>query len=234
MDDLLRLLRQLLDGATGLFAAVTAFVVALVALIKAMNELVKTIRKLQKERHVKPRILVALVILAKKPSLYVGLVALLVTGGIVYVRSSPMAIPISLTDIAMKGAFDEFNNKKYDEAIKRAAECTENFKPSADALQGQLEAAKYPSYPVGKVSEAQKQEIWNNGALNAVAACYWVEGRAYHAKGDLKQAKEVYLVCARYTYARIYDPPGDFFWSRSGDFLWSPSDDCAGRAQGIQ
>jgi hypothetical protein len=216
MDSVLQLLHQWFEGAAGLLGVITAFVVALVGLIKAINELVKTTKKLH--------IMAALSSLIRKPYLYVVVVALLVAAGISYVRSLPGPMPS--TDIAMKGVFDEFNSKNYDEAIKKAAECTGNFQSSADTLEEQLEKASVAVYPVGKVSEAQKQDMLDNGALNAVAACYWVQGRAYEAKGDLKQAKEGYSACARYTYARIYDPSGDFFWS--------PSDDCAKRAQGIQ
>jgi hypothetical protein len=224
MDSVLQSLYPGLQGSTGQILAIGSFVAALGLLLKAIYDLVKTIKKLRKEMPTTSHIKAALSSLVRKPYLYVGLAALLIVVGVSYVRSLPGPMPS--TDTAMKGVFDEFNTKNYDEAIKKAAECTRNFQSSADPLEERLEKAFVAVYPVGKVSEAQKQDILDNGALNAVAACYWVQGRAYDAKGDLKQAKEGYVACARYTYARIYDPSGDFFWS--------PSDDCAKRAQGIQ
>ncbi len=121
------------------------------------------------------------------------------------------------TDEAMKAAFDEFNRLEYDQAITKANDCIEKFKSGADSLQASLETEQRPMYPTGTIVGSQRQEVFDNGMLNAVAGCYWIKARSYHAKGNLEQAKETYLITTQYTYARIYDPAGDFFWSPADD-----------------
>ena len=121
-------------------------------------------------------------------------------------------------------AWNAFNAAKYEEAIRLAGQCINEFRHNADRMQSELKKKNPNPLPVGKVSDTERDAILNNGPLNDVATCYFIQGEAYkklsdQAEGEEKQrallqAKAAYEKAAPYTYARTWDPNG-WFWDPS-------------------
>lgn len=119
-------------------------------------------------------------------------------------------------------AWDAFNAKEYQEAIKLADQCIQDFGEEAANTQKAMEENKEPEPPVGKVDDATKQKIFERGLLNDVATAYFIKGRSAEKlyRQDKTQnaeykktAEEAYkTVCASYKYGRTWDPKG-WFWS---------------------
>lgn len=127
----------------------------------------------------------------------------------------------SLNERLTTEAFKALEDRDWDTAVRKAAECIKEFKQDADELQKALAAKNEPAPPVGKVADEERLKILNRGPLNDVAACYYIQGEALRRLSAaavaqekeklLAQAKAAYEAAARYTYARTWDP-GGWFW----------------------
>lgn len=109
-------------------------------------------------------------------------------------------------------AWTALDKQDYKGAITHADKCIEEFRPSADRIQGKLKEQK-ANVPTGQVSEEEKKKVFANGLLNDVATCLFIKGRAAEQLGDKEKAKTAYEAAVRYTYARAWDEGGGFFWS---------------------
>lgn len=121
----------------------------------------------------------------------------------------------------LKDTWRAFNHKEYQNAIKFADQCIENFGKAADREQEKLDKDKEPLPPTGAVSDAEKDKIFKRGVLNDVAAAYFIKGRSaeylYLEKGAeasayKEMAEKAYEAACRYKHARTWDPQG-WFWS---------------------
>lgn len=110
-----------------------------------------------------------------------------------------------------KEAWDAFNDKDWQVAIKKADECIEQFKDQADDMQAQLEKS-HATVPDGSVSRQEKDEILKRGPLNDVGTAYWIKGQAEEKLDRNDDAKQAYQEASKYTYARCYDDSYDGFW----------------------
>ena len=108
-------------------------------------------------------------------------------------------------------AWESFNKKDYEDAIRYADLCAKQFRQTAEELQEKLTKAK-ASLPIGAATEEDKQRVFANGPLNDVATCLFIRGRSSEGVQRVKEAKQAYLATMKYTFARCWDPAG-WFWS---------------------
>jgi tetratricopeptide (TPR) repeat protein len=105
-------------------------------------------------------------------------------------------------------AWGALGNREYQRAVDLARQCISLFENQAIQQQQALSAAP----PNGVVSEADKQRIFANWALNDVATSYFILGQALEQLNRINEAKEAYRGALRFPYARTWDPKG-WFWS---------------------
>ena len=87
-------------------------------------------------------------------------------------------------------------------------QCISLFENQAIQQQQALSAAPLN----GVVSEADKQRIFANWALNDVGTGYYILGLALEQLYRLNEAKEAYRGALKFPYVRTWDPKG-WFWS---------------------
>jgi serine/threonine protein kinase len=89
-------------------------------------------------------------------------------------------------------------------------------KGAAARIQYRLEREKAPMPPEGQITdETLKQEVFSWGQLNDVAVCLWIIGRASEYLGEHGVARHAYEQGTKLTYARVWDPETELFWSPS-------------------
>ncbi len=81
-------------------------------------------------------------------------------------------------DQCLKDAWKALSGEKYEEAIKYADKCIDEFAKAAEREQEKLNKDKEPLPPTGAVSDAEKDKIFKRGLLNDVAAAYFIRGRS--------------------------------------------------------
>jgi hypothetical protein len=119
-------------------------------------------------------------------------------------------------------AWDLFNRGAFDDAIKAADKCIDEFQGQADREQDKLRKANVPLPLTGKPANNRETDvIMARGVLNDVATCFYIKARSAENLKRVDLAKEAYGICKGYTYARTWDVQGWF---------WSPSDVCSDRA----
>ena len=116
-------------------------------------------------------------------------------------------------------AWADFSRGRYREALESADRCVEEFLGAAILTQEKLTDAK-AKLPTGKVSEAQKKSILENGLINDVGTCLFIKGRCHEKLGQDAVAKAAHAKAEKLTYARCWDPKGWF---------WAPAEASAGR-----
>lgn len=121
-------------------------------------------------------------------------------------------------------AWDAYNRSDFEQAIKAADKCIDEFQGDADRKQASLEG-EHPTIPVGKVSKDEKKKILANGVLNDVATCFFIKGRSAENLKRMDDAKQAYKAAAKYIYARTWDPKGWF---------WSPADAASDRLKRLE
>jgi hypothetical protein len=132
--------------------------------------------------------------------------------------------PKSLNEKATSAAWDALNASKYEVAITNANQCIDEFRGQATRLQEKLQTAK-ADLPTGAVSDDVKKKIAENGVLNDVAACYFIQGKAAEKLGKIEDAKKAYTETKKLTLARVWDPQGWF---------WSPAEAAGDRLDALQ
>lgn len=129
-----------------------------------------------------------------------------------FVSTSGQALaaqPLHETQTA--AAWEAFKTGDYAEAIRRADICIDEFSGSAGRRQKELDEKK-EGVPNGRVSDRQKEAIFNNGVLNDVATCYYIKARAADKLGRKAVAARALAAVAKYPAARAWDTRG-WFWS---------------------
>jgi hypothetical protein len=119
--------------------------------------------------------------------------------------------------VMVKNAFDAFNARKYEEAIKIADACADQFGRAARRDQQWIEAGKERPLPAGRADPKTPaaRATFANGVLNDAAACLFVLATSQERTGNCRSARETYQQLAELTHARTWDPQGWF---------WAPSD----------
>ena len=98
-------------------------------------------------------------------------------------------------------AWNALREKRYDRVMALANECIRKFSPKAVRQQGSL--LDFP----------KQQEAFKYSALNDVATCLFIKGRAYEEQRKFDSAKQVYTeILEQYGFAQCWDPQG-WFWS---------------------
>src|SRR5262245_59421088 len=121
----------------------------------------------------------------------------------------------------LEEAWKFFKQEKYQEAIKFADKCIDEFRKPADKAQTTLDESKEPLPRTGKVSEAEKARIFSRGILNDVATAYFIKGRSaeyLYQKGGPKasfykeMAEQAYKTTCQYKHGRAWNPKNGIFW----------------------
>lgn len=141
------------------------------------------------------------------------IVFIFIATGIISIQA--FSEPQSLNERLTKEAWEAYNKGKYQQAIKKAEECIDEFQPAAMRQQNELKEKSTPAPPDGQVPPDKKKEIMNRGLLNDVATCWWIIGRSNEKLGKKEKAIQAFCNAAKFTYARTYDPSWDGFWSPS-------------------
>lgn len=110
-------------------------------------------------------------------------------------------------------AWKAFNKGGYDNAIEIAKDCILEFQGDAASEQEKLENNKAPFPVEGKTTEKEKSIILNRGLLNDVAACWYIIAVSEMKLGNNDKAISAFNKLKKYSYARVYDPSYDGFWS---------------------
>jgi hypothetical protein len=113
---------------------------------------------------------------------------------------------------ATADAWEALANGKDEAAITNANLCIGEYRGQATRQQEKLHKEK-ADLPTGAVSEEVKKKILENGLLNDVGACYIIKGKAEEKLGKIDDAKKTYAEAKKLTYARVWDPQGQLFWS---------------------
>jgi tetratricopeptide (TPR) repeat protein len=121
-------------------------------------------------------------------------------------------------------AWDALNGGDFPKAIELTDACLQLNLQAARKEQDRLSKQRV-SIPVGKVNDAQKEAIHNNGLLNDVATCAFIKGRSLEKLGNRPGAAHAYRVATQLSHGRCWDPQGWF---------WSPAEASAGRLEILQ
>lgn len=105
-------------------------------------------------------------------------------------------------------AWDAFNANQFKEAANFAQEVIDRWE--SEALRQQSSLTQTP--PIGKVTEAEKNAIFANWALNDVATAYFIKAWSLERLGKITEAQEAYRKVLDFPYGRCWDPQG-WFWS---------------------
>ncbi len=109
-------------------------------------------------------------------------------------------------------AWAAFQAGQYATAITNADQCIAKFGEAASRSQAILKSEK-ATFPLGKLSEADKARIGQYQILHNVATCFLIKGWAEEKLGHKEEAMKAYAEAKKYTYARSSRPTGASFWS---------------------
>ena len=125
----------------------------------------------------------------------------------------PSEIPIKPGELDK--VWKAFDAKDYSSAIKLSQEIIDKWESAA--LKQQLGISQEPV--LGSVSEADKQIVLANWALNDVGTAYFIKGSALQNQGSLAEAKEAYEKAQALVSARTWDPDQQIFWAPADQAL---------------
>jgi tetratricopeptide (TPR) repeat protein len=109
-------------------------------------------------------------------------------------------------------AWAAFQAGRYTTAVTNADQCIARFGEAANRSQAVLESER-TTFPMGKVSEADKKRIARYQILHDVATCFLIKGWAEEKLGHKEEASKAYTEAKKYTHARSSRPTGESFWS---------------------
>ncbi len=98
-------------------------------------------------------------------------------------------------------AWDALNAKNYDTALAYTDKCIEMYGTKAVEMQKALTSAP-----------TDKDQVFQQWALNDVGTCYFIKGQVLEAQGKKKDAAAAYKYLAdNLAFAQCWDPKG-WFW----------------------
>lgn len=107
----------------------------------------------------------------------------------------------------------EQGQAKLQAALIDASIVISRYGGEAQADQEKLAGTNEAPPPLGQVPPEQRSRIFARGVLNDVAACYFTMAQALQAEGRTADAHQAYLEASKLTYARVWDPRQEIFWS---------------------
>lgn len=120
-----------------------------------------------------------------------------------------------------RAGFESFNREDYSSAISVSRECVDDFGGAASRIEARVATLQYPT---GRVPDAVKAEIFENGVLNDVGGCSWIGARSMQKLGQTDKAKKAYNKVLAFPHARVWDEMG---------FFWSPAEDAVDRLKDL-
>lgn len=135
---------------------------------------------------------------------------LMISGNCLAQKDSKLPPNVLITN----AAWTEFNGERYEQAISNAEKCIDDFLPTAERQHRELIDKGEALPPEGKITDKSiRGKLLARGLVNDVAACWFIKGRSLEKLKKDQKAIAAYCETAKYTYARIYDPGWDGFWS---------------------
>lgn len=180
----------------GLLAALLGLVAAILGLIGRHHVVQAPARKTRVLRMVEGTVLLGV--------LLVVVVAAL--------RYAPGPCPQEDRQCNLREAFRALDRGRWARVV-RQSEAVMGSLGIASLDQERLAKAGVPLPPTGMVPDEERRRIHARGVLNDVAAALWLRGKALQQLGDPAGARKAYQEAAALTYARVYDPSKDEFWS---------------------
>src|SRR4051794_4336058 len=135
---------------------------------------------------------------------------------IIVVAALVVTVPPALTRQLLHvtetaAAWAAMDRGDYEEAIRHADRCIEEFHGTATKLQLRL-VSKRVEVPKGQVSLQQKEAIHQFAPLNDVATSYFVKGLALQRLGRHEEAIKAFDATQKLSEGRCWNP-GGWFWS---------------------
>jgi len=125
-------------------------------------------------------------------------------------RTRPDLADANLHSIYTADAWAAFNRAEYLTAQAIAGRCVEEFLPAARDLEASLQR-RGVRITEGVVNRDDHKLIEQQGILNDVGTCYFIQGRAAEARGDWKTAATAYRAAILLPRARCFDSAG-WWW----------------------
>ena len=123
----------------------------------------------------------------------------------------------------LTNAWKAYNSGNYKEAIKYSEQCIDDFGKDAIMMQHRLDSLKITPGN-GKVSDLEKNRIFQNGLLNDVSTACFIKGRSaefLYKEDKIKNLSYKQLSIDSYRLACTYNKGR--CWDTNGWF-WSPCD----------
>ena len=129
----------------------------------------------------------------------------------VQIAAHPARIYYGTSEDMTTRAWAHLNAGRYDDAIQQATAAIQEWAATAQLLQARKTRAGGLLAYTGEFKE--RQAIFSYWALNDVAACYYILGKALDQKRDYARAGQaLQQIEDHYSLAQIWDPQG-WFWS---------------------
>ena len=119
-------------------------------------------------------------------------------------------------------AWQAFEASRFEESIKVAQSCIENYLLTAEAIQREIQEAGIPCCPTGKVNKQVKKACDEQGILNDIAAAYFIKSQALlelllvkkrQSLADYQEAIHAMEGACRLKCGKVWDVKKRFFWS---------------------
>jgi tetratricopeptide (TPR) repeat protein len=105
-------------------------------------------------------------------------------------------------------AWDSLSAKEYEKVSIYADKCITSFSAKAKEMQSSLKEPVNPG-----TNNENKEAVFKQWALNDVATCLFIKGKALREQGKKDEAKKIYeQIVKDYGFAQCWDPKG-WFWS---------------------
>lgn len=130
---------------------------------------------------------------------------------------------VNAQQACLKNAWKAYNADNYESVISYCDQCIEDFGKEAERMQNELESLgrKDADFPTVNVSDAMKDVIFKNWAINDVSTACFLKGKSaerIYNKNKTKNesfkkvATEAYNQACKYPFGRCWDSAG-WFWS---------------------
>jgi len=115
----------------------------------------------------------------------------------------------------LRRAIVALQENRHSEAISLANTIILSCSATALDEQSSLERNHEPRPPAGAIASPREVLIPSHSALNDTAAAHWIKAAALEQLGRPREAAQAYRDLAPLSYARLFDPSNDLFWSPS-------------------
>jgi hypothetical protein len=113
--------------------------------------------------------------------------------------------------------WEAMESSDYALTIAIAEVCINSYENEATQVQQGLLTSGKPLPPIGAASDDERGDILSHGVLNELASCFWMKGHTLEKLNHISEARQAYTRTQQFTYARVWDPTKEVFWSPAED-----------------